>query len=165
MRRLHENEGKLEKNVKVCFVASSGGHWEELMCLKEIADEHDSFYVTEEGGQSSDSTLEHIYILRQINRYESGFIKNFIKLFFCANRILKKEKAELIITTGALISFPFCIIAKLRGAKLIYIESFARIQNGSLTGRLVYHFADLFLVQWKSLLKVYPKAKYVGGIF
>ena len=37
--------------------------------------------------------------------------------------------------------------------------------NRSLTGRLVYPFADLFLVQWESLLELYPKAKYVGGIF
>ncbi|WP_191976308.1 hypothetical protein [Limosilactobacillus reuteri] len=49
--------------------------------------------------------------------------------------------------------------------KVIYIESFARITTPSLTGKILYHFADLFIVQWKELLKVYPKAKYFGGIF
>lgn len=151
--------------MKVCFIASSGGHWEELMCLKEIADKHDTFYVTEEGGQAFDSNIEDIYILPQINRHEPGFMWHFVKLFDSSIKIIKKEKPELVVTTGALVSFPFCIFAKLRGAKLIYIESFARINNGSLTGKIAYHFADLFLVQWKSLLKVYPKAKYVGGIF
>lgn len=80
-------------------------------------------------------------------------------------KILKKEKPDFVITTGALIAFPFCIFAKLRGTKIIYIESFARVNNQSLTGKLVYPFADLFLVQWEPLLKFYPKAKYVGGIF
>ena len=78
---------------------------------------------------------------------------------------MKAEKPDFIITTGALIAFPFCVFAKMRSVKVIYIESFARVNNQSLTGKLVYPLADLFLVQWESLLKLYPKAKYVGGIF
>ena len=150
---------------KACFIASSGGHWEELMCLKEIANDYDTFYVTEEGGQVKDSEMKYIYTLSQINRNEKKFVVHFAKLFFKAIKILGKEKPDFVITTGALIAFPFCIIGKIRGSKIIYIESFARVNNRSLTGRLVYPFADLFLVQWKSLLQFYPKAKYVGGIF
>lgn len=90
---------------------------------------------------------------------------HFIKIFTRAMKILSKEKPEFIITTGALIAFPFCLCAKIMRCKVIYIESFARVNNRSLTGRLVYPFADLFLVQWESLLEFYPKAKYVGGIF
>ena len=59
------NDG-CRKVKKACFIASSGGHWEELMCLKEIADEYDTFYVTEEGGQAEDSNLKKIYILTLI---------------------------------------------------------------------------------------------------
>jgi UDP-N-acetylglucosamine:LPS N-acetylglucosamine transferase len=151
--------------MKICFVASSGGHWEELRCLKEIADENDTFYVTEEGGQASDSHIKDIYLLPQINRHESGFVYHFIKLFITSNKILKKEKPDLVVTTGALVAFPFCFLGKMSGAKIIYIESFARVNNASLTGKLAYRFADLFLVQWESLLKIYPNAKYVGGIF
>lgn len=151
--------------MKACFIASSGGHWEELMCLKEIAIDYDSVYVTEEGGQASDSNFEKIYILPQINRYEKNFLWHFIKLFKNAAKIMFKEKPDFIITTGALIVFPFCVYAKLMRKKIIYIESFARVHNKSLTGKLVYPMADLFLVQWESLLQVYPKAKYVGGIF
>ena len=151
--------------VKVCFVASSGGHWEELMCLKEIVEENDSFFVTEKGGQSEDAKMNNIYTLPQINRHEKKFLFHFIKMFFEAFKILSKEKPQVVITTGALIAYPFCVVAKLRKIKIIYIESFARVNNRSLTGRLVYPIADLFLVQWESLLKCYPKAKYVGGIF
>ena len=154
-----------KKVKKACFIASSGGHWEELMCLKEIADAYNTIYVTEEGGQAADCSLKKIYTIPQINRHEKNFLVHFATLFKNALKILKKEKPDFVITTGALIAFPFCVIAKIRGAKVIYIESFARVNNQSLTGKLVYPFADLFLVQWKSLLKLYPKAKYVGGIF
>lgn len=155
----------MEKKLKICFVSSSGGHWEELMCLKEIARKYDSFFITEEGGQADDSKLERLYTFPQINRDEQYFIIKFIKLFYQSWKIMKSEKPDVLITTGALLSFPFCFVSKIMGCKLIYIESFARIYNPSLTGRIVYKFADLFLVQWKSMLKVYPKAKYVGTIF
>lgn len=151
--------------MKIGFVASSGGHWEELMCLQEVAKVHDGFYVTEAGGQANTSTLSNVYTVPQINRKEKNFIIHFLSLLGQANRILKKEDPDCIITTGALIAYPFCLFAKIRGKKVVYIESFARVSSRSLTGRLVYPFADLFLVQWESMLEKYPKAKYIGGIF
>ena len=152
--------------MKACFIASSGGHWEELMCLRPIAEEHDTVYITEDGGQARDSSLKNVmYRLPQINRRQKDFLWRFLKLVFSAGRIMFREKPDFIVTTGALISFPFCVFAKLMGAKVIYLETFARVNDRSLTGRLVYPFADLFLVQWESLLELYPKAKYVGGIF
>lgn len=159
------SDGNVKENGKIAFVASSGGHWEELMCLRELAKSRDCFYVTEEGGQAEDSGLERLYRLPQINRKEKGFLRHFFSLNRKARRILKEEKPDIIITTGALISVPFCWIGKLRKCKIIYIESFARVHDKSLSGRLVYPIADLFLVQWESMLECYPKAKYVGGIF
>ena len=51
------------------------------------------------------------------------------------------------------------------GKKVIYIESFARVDEPSLTGKLMYHVADLFIVQWKEMMEFYPNAVYGGGIF
>lgn len=154
-----------KRKERICFVASSGGHWEELMCLSKITEEYDAFYVTEEGGQIRDSNLENAYILPQINRHEKFFLIHFCKMFREARKIIRKEKPSIVISTGALIAYPFCILIKISGGKVIYIESFARVNKKSLTGRLVYPFADLFLIQWEELKKVYPKAKYIGGIF
>lgn len=154
-----------KKDIKICFVSSSGGHWEELMCLKPIMNEYHSIFITEKGGQAEDSKLKNIYVFPQINRKEKGFLFHLGKVFIKARKILKAERPDYLITTGALISYPFCLIGKLMGIKIIFIESFARVYNKSLTGKLVYPIADLFLVQWESMLKCYPKAKYVGGIF
>ena len=151
--------------MKACFVASSGGHWEELMCLRPIAEEHDTFYVTEAGGQAKDSSLKDIYLVPQINRRQKDFLWRFLKLMISTGKIMLREKPDVVVTTGALISYPFCLYAKLMGKKVVYIETFARVNDRSLTGRLVYPLADLILVQWESLLELYPKAKYVGGIF
>lgn len=151
--------------MKIGFIASSGGHWEELMCLKDIAEENNSFYVTEDGGQANDCGLNNVYTVKQINRRETMFLFKFVKLFFTAIKVMKREMPDVVITTGALIAFPFCLAAKLFGAKVVCIETFARVTNKSVTGALIYPFADLFLVQWETMLECYPKAKYIGGIF
>lgn len=151
--------------MKICFIASSGGHWEELMCLMPIARENEAVFVTESGGQAADSKLENIFLVPQINRREKHFLPHLLRLMGTARRYLREEKPDVVITTGALIAYPFSLMQKLRGGKVIYIESFARVHDASLTGKLIYPFADLFLVQWESMTEVYPKAKYVGGIF
>lgn len=158
-------KNKESSKLKIAFVSSSGGHWEELMCLGKIVEEHNSFYITESGGQAGEIVDQTIYTVPQINRKQKGFLINFIKLFIKAVKIFKSEKPDVVISTGALVSFPFCLMGKMRGSKIIYIESFARVYDKSLTGKLVYPFADLFIVQWESLLECYPKAVYAGSIF
>lgn len=80
-------------------------------------------------------------------------------------KILRKEKPDLIISSGAAVAVPFFYLGKLFGAKLIYIEIFDRIDRPTLTGRLVYPVSDKFIVQWEEQLKVYPKAINMGSIF
>ncbi len=156
---------KKKENKRIAFVASSGGHWAELLCLMEVADAHESFFVTEAGGQAEELEGRTVYTVPQINRKQKGFIPSFLKLFVQAFKTFRKEKPNVVISTGALAAFPYCLMGKLRGAKVIYIETFARIQGKSLTGKLVYPFADLFIVQWESMLEYYPKAIYAGSIF
>lgn len=151
--------------MKVGLISSSGGHWEELMCLSKLDEKYEVFYVTEKGGQSQETTVSPIYEVNQINRHEKKFLNNFLKLVINAWGILKEEKPDVVITTGALMSYPFCLLTKIKGGKVIYIESFARVHNKSLTGRLVYPFADLFLVQWEEMKCIYPKAEFLGSIF
>lgn len=78
---------------------------------------------------------------------------------------LQKEKPDVVICTGVLAMIPICLISKLMGKKLIYIESFAKVTSPTETGKLLYKFADRFYVQWKPMLKFYPNAVYLGGIY
>lgn len=151
--------------MKVCYVASSGGHWEELMCLSDSFKNFNSAFETEIGGQSEESRLRPLYTLPQINRKEKGFIKHFIQLIKNAICIICEEEPDAIVATGALVDYPFYVIGKIKCAKIIYIESIARLDRKSLIGRLCYPIADLFLIQWSQLHRLYQKAVYVGGIF
>lgn len=161
----NEVENLHTNRKKVGFIASAGGHWEELLCLKEIADRYDSFFVTERAGRPAAEKQARTYYFAQINRREPLFLVHFAWVCLCALRIVLRERPDAVIATGALLSFPFCLCAKLCGKKVIYIESAARVREASLTGKLVSRFADLFFVQWESLLRCYPKAVYAGRVF
>ena len=76
-----------------------------------------------------------------------------------------KIRPKYIITTGTHTAVPICYIGKLFRSKIIFIETFANINTKTLSGKLIYPIANLFIVQWESMLKLYPKAVYGGWIF
>ena len=151
------------KSDKVCLVGSSGGHLTHLYLLKPFWEEKERFWVTF-GKEDAKSILENEKM------YECYFptnrnIKNLIKNTFLAIKIIRKEKPKLIISSGAGVAVPFFYIGKIFGAKTIFIEVFDRIDKPTMTGKLVYPVADIFIVQWEEMKKVYPKAINLGGIF
>jgi UDP-N-acetylglucosamine:LPS N-acetylglucosamine transferase len=79
--------------------------------------------------------------------------------------IFLRERPDAIICTGVLATIPMCLLCRLFGKKLIYIESFAKVTSPTETGKLMYKFADRFYVQWESMLDIYPDAVYLGGIY
>ena len=151
------------KSDKVCLVGSSGGHLTHLYLLKPFWEEKERFWVTF-GKEDAKSILE------DEKMYECYFptnrnIKNLIKNTFLAIKIIRKEKPKLIISSGAGVAVPFFYIGKIFGAKTIFIEVFDRLDKPTMTGKLVYPVADIFIVQWEEMKKVYPKAINLGGIF
>ena len=154
---------------KVLFISSTGGHLSELMQLKSMFDKYDFHIITEK--TKSNMYLKDKYP-NKVNYLVYGTKSNFLvypfKLIYNSFKSLYfyfKIKPKVIITTGAHTAGPMCCIGKIFGSKIIYIESFANITTKTVTGRIVYHFADLFIVQWESMLILYPKAKYGGWIF
>ena len=76
-----------------------------------------------------------------------------------------KVRPKYVISTGTHTAVPMCYIAKLFGAKIIFIETFANSTTKTLSGKMIYPIANLFIVQWESMLKLYPKAKLGGWIY
>lgn len=156
---------KKERKLKICFAASSGGHYEQLMMLKPLMEEYDSFVVTEKTKYNAKAKGEKTYYLTQVNRKEKNFFIGMMSNFFKSLKIYVKEKPDIVICTGVLAMIPLCLISKIFGKKLVYIESFAKVTSPTQTGKLLYKFADRFYVQWETMLEIYPKAIYLGGIY
>ena len=149
--------------MKVCLVGSSGGHLMHLYMLKPFWQKQERFWVTF-NKEDARSLLEG----KQV--YPCYFptnrnVKNLVRNTFLAWKVLRKEKPDLILSSGAAVAVPFFYLGKLFGMKTIYIEVFDRIDRPTLTGRLVYPIADKFIVQWEEMTKIYPKAECLGSIF
>lgn len=153
------------KSKKICFAASSGGHFEQISMLKPLMEEYDSFVVTEKTLYKTEIKGEKMYYLHQVNRKRITFLFWMIINTFKSIEIFIKEQPDIIITTGVLAMIPLCLITKMRGKQLVYIESFAKITSPTKTGKFLYKYADQFYVQWKSMKQFYPNSIYLGGIY
>lgn len=149
--------------MKLCLVCSSGGHLSQLYLLKPFFQNKDRFWVTfdKEDARSLLEGEKRYPCYYPTNRSLKAFLIN-LKV---AWKVLRTEKPDLIISTGAAVAVPFFYLGKLLGIKTIYIEIFDRIDKPTLSGRLVYPVADRFVVQWEQMKKVYPKAVNLGSIF
>lgn len=148
---------------KICMIASSGGHFEQLLMLTNLKKDFDLFYVTEKTQYTCNE--DNNYYIHQVNRNEAMSILWCLLNVVLSLRIMIKEKHDVIISTGVLATIPMFLIGKLLRKKLIYIESFAKVNSPTLTGKFLYKFVDLFIVQWEPLKKEYPKAIFLGSIY
>ena len=151
----------LKKNSILCIVCSAGGHLTEAMLAVEKL-KYPKFYVTYKLPHTDQSLveLEYYYIT---NPHDNLF--KFPINFLQSLRIYLKKRPKFILSTGSGMAIATCLIGKIFNSKIIYIETGARIHTPSKTGKLLYFISDLFIVQWKPLLKFYPKAVFGGLLF
>ena len=149
---------------KLCVVCSAGGHLAEALMAIQYADielDKEACFLTKEDAHVAERLRgRKVYYIEDPHTSLSGYIKNA----FQSLSIFIRERPKLILTTGAGIALATCILGWLYGSKIIYVESGARVTTLSRTGKLIYHFADIFYVQWEPLLQQYPKAVYKGRL-
>jgi len=148
--------------MKICLVCSHGGHFTETLQILEAFAGHDIFFATYYSSRSKDvEQIARAYFTENIGYH----VVRMIKAFFWAFLILWKEKPQVIVSLGSEIAVPFFYWGWLLRIHTIYIESWCRVETLSLTGKLVYPVAEVFLVQWQQLLKACgKKARYVGAV-
>jgi UDP-N-acetylglucosamine:LPS N-acetylglucosamine transferase len=144
----------------LCVVCSSGGHLSEAIIALEACGA-DRVLVTRFDAHVKQRAAN--CRLRYLVDPHNSLLKysvNFIQAAF----IFTLERPRVVFTTGSGIAIALCIIGKVYGSKVIYLESGARVLDLSRTGRLLYRFADLFYVQWEGLTQKYPKAIFAGRL-
>lgn len=149
------------KRIKLLFISASGGHLDELMMLSKLMEKYPSIIVTEKTKIETKAN----YFMIQSGAKQKPVIGRLVLNFFVALWIFIKERPTHVVSTGGVIAVPFVFFMKLTKNKIIFIETIAKVQDASRTGKFMYKHADLFIVQWESLLKVYPKAIYGGSLF
>ena len=157
----------IKEKTKILFVCSAGGHLAQILELEELRLNYDYLIVTEKLETTIPLSLFYNlkYLRPDAQRRTFKFWKNFILNFFISAKVLINFNPKVIITTGSHTAIPMCLIAKLFRKKVIWILSYARINSKAKSADIIYPFADLFIVQWESAQKLYPKSKFLGGIY
>lgn len=147
---------------KTCLIYSSGGHYAELLRAItgiEFSNCYHATFPVDQRGMQVDQ-VEKRYFLTHPRRQIIRLLKNAWESFW----LLRRERPEIIISTGADVTVPTIILGKIFfRCKVVFVESAGDI-TPTLTGRLVYHFTDLFIVQWPEKLHYFPKAVLSDGL-
>lgn len=148
--------------MKVLLVCSSGGHLAQLHRLLPWWSRHDRHWVTFPGLDTVSLLANErvTYAFHPTTRSAVNLVRNFV----LAWDILRADRPDVVVSTGAGVAFPFFALARLLGIKTVYLEVYDRIDSATLTGRLCRPFSDLFLLQWEEQLRAYPRGVVIGKL-
>jgi len=153
----------MPKPIKICVACCPGGHMVQAKQLASVYEKYDHVYVTFAGGVADE--MKKSTRVRTVPDLVRRNPLSWIAVVACSFHAAVAERPDVVISTGAGAVVFFCVFAKLLGAKLVFLESMAKVTHPTWTARVLYPFADLFMVQWPGLLKFFPKAKFLGRLF
>ncbi|KAI9361806.1 UDP-N-acetylglucosamine transferase subunit alg14 [Pilaira anomala] len=179
------NKTKRTKPCKTCIVLGSGGHTAEMLQLIKSLDPERytprSYIVANTDKLSEEKAIEYeqslikgsfdIYKIpraRKVGQSMSSVPWTMLLALLTCTKVLIQSWPDLILCNGPGSCIPICMLAYIprvvgiKKIEIIYIESFARVDTLSLSGKLLYPFVDRFLVQWPELSQRLNKAEYFG---
>jgi len=143
---------------KILAVASAGGHWVQLQRLRPAFEEHNVAYVTTNAGYRGETLPYRFYVVNDASRWNKfGLAQMALRILV----IVLRERPEVVISTGAACGYLSIRLGKLIGARTIWIDSIANIDELSMSGQLARPYADLWLTQWPHLAS--PDGPYYSG--
>jgi len=146
-------------NGKIGIISSCGGHLSEIRALKPLYSQYDHFYVVNDRIELPEDMKGRTTFICHSER-DWKFLVNLWEAW----HILRRERPQILLSTGAGPMVPFALIAKCYGIRLIFIEIGNQVARPSVTARIMYYLADRFYYQWKSLGRFFPHGIYGGPL-
>ncbi|MDO8413350.1 MAG: hypothetical protein Q7S51_06120 [Gallionellaceae bacterium] len=136
------------KKKKLLAVSSGGGHWVELLRIAPAFDGHDVAFATVDEAYRSKAGAARFYTFRDVTRWDKWYwAQTIAKLMW----ILLRERPDVVVSTGALPGYFALRLGKWSGARTIWIDSIANVEELSMSGQKIGKHADLWLTQWEHL--------------
>lgn len=151
----------MEKKIKICAVASIGGHWVQLLRIaRPLEKDFNIIYLSTHSKCATMVEGHKFYRIKDFSRWDCY---KLVPEFFHTLRILRKESPDAVISTGAAPGLITLFAAKLLGIKTIWIDSIANAEHISFSGRIASRFVSRIYTQWEDLAG--NKVIYAGNIF
>lgn len=148
--------------MKLLLVSSSGGHLSQLLLLQPWWAGHERLWVAFDTRDAvsalADEPVSWAYHPTTRNA------KNALRNFWLAWRVIRRERPDVVVSTGAGVAFPFFLVARVFHVRTVYVEVFDRIDHPTLTGALCYPLTDVFALQWPEQAAHYPEGRVVGWL-
>jgi len=129
-------------------VASSGGHWVQLRRLVPAFATHEVAYLTTDAGHRAEVAPARLHTVRDGNRSsKAALVASALKIAW----VIARERPDVVLSTGAAPGYLALRLGKLAGARTVWVDSVANVEELSLSGRLASARADLCLTQWPHL--------------
>jgi UDP-N-acetylglucosamine:LPS N-acetylglucosamine transferase len=144
----------------VLGVASGGGHWIQLTRILPAFDGEDVAFVSTLPSCAAHVPGSRFYAVTEAN------LTSKLRLLLMAFElllILVRERPHVVISTGAAPGYIALRLAKLIGARTIWIDSIANANTLSTSGERVGRYADLWLTQWPHLAR-HEGPHFVGAV-
>jgi beta-1,4-N-acetylglucosaminyltransferase len=158
--------------MKMLVVLGEGGHTKEMLALVDmLGEDYEYCYLVVEDDPLSESKIRRtgpVFRVRRPRDKEHHLLGDALKTLHSAwqtCRILRRARPDVILSSGPSVAVPACILGRVLGRRVIFVETGSRVTALSMTGRIVYPFCHLFFVQWPDLVKRYRKATYAGRLF
>ena len=162
--------------LKVCLAASGGGHFRQLLDLEPVWSQHDYLFISEDTPLTRSIAEEHP--VRFVPHFALGQIRHgapirmvlaAVRSFFVSASIMLRERPNVVITTGAGAVVFLVLWARLLGAKVVLVETFARFDGPSWFARIAAPFANLKIAQsegvggaWRDVV-VFDPLRFTNG--
>ena len=168
--------------MKLLIVLGEGGHTKQMLNLVQLIkdleksnkqshnESYSLHYVVTYEDHLSVGHIKHpgpVYRVTRPRGKSTGKLCAVFRTLLAGMQslvILLRTRPDAVISAGPAVSVPVSVLGKLFGARIIFIESSSRIRHPSLTGRLMYRWADLFFVQWQQLQEELPRAVFAGRL-
>lgn len=147
------------KPPRVLAVASGGGHWVQLSRLIPAWDGCAVTYVTTDSGFRSEieavaaargQPVPEFHVVIEANRWQKlRLLRSLLQMLV----ILLRVRPNVVVTTGAAPGYFALRLGRLMGARTIWIDSIANVEELSLAGQKAGQVCDLWLTQWEHLAK------------
>ena len=150
-------------NNKLMLICSSGGHFKGIQGLKEYWQTYSqrTWVTFKTGTTNTELSEEKAYWAHSpTNRNLPNLVRNLL----LSISVLRTERPEIVLSTGAGVAVPFLLAAKyLYKSKVIFVESKTRIRDLSLSARLLrsWKALDLLIVRSEAIAQLYPEAIYI----
>lgn len=159
---------RFEPGVDVLLVCSTGGHLLQLLALREVWQDEARLWVTFDKSDARallrDERVVHAF--GPTNRtFGVTAALNTLRNLALAWRVVRRTRPAVVLTTGAGVAVPFAWVGRALGARVVYVESFTRIEGPSLSCRLIAPVSARIYGQWPEFAEAVPRARYLGNVF